>query len=93
MKQMRYVGSDPALQGETALVISYEGGVVLAQFDNAKLPYAIGWSKFRKKDFEEIPLPLCGCMGPDDCISSRAVSGVRCRIEHLPVSRAFKAYD
>ena len=59
MKHGTYIGTDPALKGETAL-LRHDGDLtVLAQFDNMELVtnpgeclYA-GWHQFLRSDFEE----------------------------------------
>lgn len=48
----RYIGSDPALYGKTALVgHTQEGGFPVAQFDDISTGYGYGWHEFGISDF------------------------------------------
>jgi hypothetical protein len=52
--QAKYIGSDPALQGETVIVRPVGDGtsILLVQFDNQNLgDLALGWHQYPASDF------------------------------------------
>lgn len=54
-QQGKYIGDDPQLHGEKAIVSDEGDGTVVAQFNALHTRHHLGWWRFPKSDWEICP--------------------------------------